>query len=110
LYIQLVKDSIWYRASDEAIAYLKQEIERPVVSMRMLQTRPAFDIARAHALGQPDHARVLARHVLNQMIGTLNNELRYLLTKHLPTNGVSNAEEESDDRLEGRSHEEESGS
>jgi hypothetical protein len=100
LYIQLVKDSLWYRASDEGLAYLKQEIERPVVSLRILQSTPEFTIAQRHLSGNIESADRCARARLAELIGTLNNELNYLLTKHITinTHGVSNAQEESNDQ------------
>lgn len=85
LYIQLVKDDLWYRASDEAIQYLRQEIERPVVSLRLLQGQPEFEIARLHLTGKHQLARLVAKSRIIILIGTLQNELSYLLTKTLPS-------------------------
>lgn len=81
LYIQLVRDSLWYRASDEAIQYLEQELQRPVVSTRLLQGQPEYAIVQRHMTGRTKDAQHAARQRLLELVGTLNNELTYLLTK-----------------------------
>jgi hypothetical protein len=81
LYIQLVKDNLWYRTTDEAFAYLEQELQRPAVSTMLLRSQPEFTIAQLHLSGNLDAAQATARRRILELVRTLNNELAYLLTK-----------------------------
>ena len=85
LYIQLTKDSLWYRCSKEAIEYLQQEVERPVISLKLLQAHPEFRIAQKHMVGRTAEAQAIAKSRIIELIGTLQNELTYLYTKTLPS-------------------------
>lgn len=95
LYISLTKDSVAYRASTEGLAYLRQEIERPQVSLRLLQSTPEFKIARQYLGGHKLLARQQAHMRIKELVVVLGRELTYITTKHInPSSaGASNGNE-----------------
>lgn len=78
LYISLTKDSVLWRSSDEAIAYALQELERPRVSLVVLQATAEFAIFRLVRIGQEDQARSMAQQRLQQLVYLLTKELHSL--------------------------------
>jgi hypothetical protein len=79
-YINLVHEHDPFWRQTKGIAYCEQELERPKVSLRLLQTTPEFGIARAHLTGRVEVARALAKKRLLELIVTLGHELHSLLT------------------------------
>jgi hypothetical protein len=79
LYIRLRYERSLFWRQTAGIEFWQQEMERPTVSLRVLQTTPEFEICRAHLTGRMEHARRLARLRLVQLIVQLNAELRSLL-------------------------------
>jgi hypothetical protein len=78
LYLMLTKDSLFWRSSEEAAAYCKQELERPAMSIQMLQQTYEFQITRKHVLGRPREARALAKERLAALIVELQRELSHM--------------------------------
>lgn len=97
LFLKLVVDCPLWRASKEAQSYIDQEIKRPDVSLRILQTTPEFKIAKLFLSGHEEEAKAKASLRLKELIVVLNAELQYLLT-----NSFSNEKKESnnEDRKE----------
>ena len=83
LYLHLTKDSLFWRSSEDAIAYCKQEIQRPAMSIQMLQKTFEFEIVRQHALGKFDKARALAKERLAALVVELQRELSYIIDPEL---------------------------
>ncbi|BAG41772.2 hypothetical protein [Ralstonia phage phiRSL1] len=50
LYINLAVNNLWWRCSNAAHNYMKQELERPAVSLQRLRTRPEFQNRNAPSL------------------------------------------------------------
>lgn len=63
----------------EGIEFWKRELERPKVSLKILQTSPEFAIVRQHAAGQEDAAKRLAGIRLNELSYSLWLELNSIL-------------------------------
>lgn len=94
-YLSLTKDLFWW-SSEEAINYMKQEIERPSVSLRIMQTTDVFKIAQAHIRKDKGSAKSKATSFAQRLVGQLNNELMYLITRHItPEENQNGTEEES---------------
>lgn len=101
LYITLTKDNVFWRCR-EGLNYMQQEIERPTVSMRMLQNLSEFKITQAHLQQRHAEAKHHAELRLQRLVIELQNELTYLLTKSLSTKeGEPHAEEQSSDEESG---------
>lgn len=83
LYLQITKDSLFWRSSEDAVAYCKQEIQRPAMSTQMLQKTYEFEIVRQHALGKFDKARTLSKERLAALIVELQRELSYMINPEL---------------------------
>jgi hypothetical protein len=82
-YFFLTKDTVFWRCR-EGINYMQQEIQRPEVSLRMLQNRVEFKITRLHLQKQFTLAAEMAQENLKRLVIELQNELTYLLTKSFP--------------------------
>ena len=78
LYIMLTKDSLFWRSSEDAVAYCKQEIERPSMSIQMLQQTFEFQIVRQHVLGCTEQAKKLAKQRLTALVVELQRELQHM--------------------------------
>lgn len=63
----------------EGVEFWKRELERPTVSLRILQTSPEFTIVRHHVSGQQDIAKRLAGVRLNELAYSLWVELNSIL-------------------------------
>jgi hypothetical protein len=63
----------------EGIEFWKRELERPSVSLRILQASPEFAIVRKHVSGHKAIAKELAGIRLNELSYALWNELNYIL-------------------------------
>jgi hypothetical protein len=79
LYIRLMfePDPRWRQY--EGVEFWKRELERPNVSLKILQTSPEFAIVRHHASGQVDVAKKLAGTRLNELAYALWVELNSIL-------------------------------
>jgi hypothetical protein len=86
LFISLTKDNVFWRCSQEARDYLRQEIERPQVSLRLLQSTPEFGIARLVMTGRALNARHEAHMRIKELVIVLTRELMWIQTKHDPLN------------------------
>ena len=85
LYLRLTQDSLFWRSSEAAIAYCKQEIERPAMSRQILQQTFEFQIVRQHAQGNVEKARALAKKRLAALVVELQRELTYMINPELVT-------------------------
>lgn len=83
LYLQLTKDSLFWRSSKDSVEYCKQEIQRPAMSIQMLQKTYEFEIVRQHALGKFDNARALAKERLSALIVELQREIAFIINPEL---------------------------
>jgi hypothetical protein len=83
LYLRLTKDSLFWRSSDDAIAYCKQEIERPSMSLQILQQTAEFQIVRQHAQGKFKIAEKYAKQRLAALVVELQRELTYMINPEL---------------------------
>ena len=110
LYLQLTKNNVWWQSSADAIAYIEQEVQRPQVSLRLLQSTTEFEIARLHRIGRGLHARRLAHTRIKELVIVLTRELAYLQTKHDPLNPSPTGVEHGNDEEQGRFEEESGGS
>jgi hypothetical protein len=79
LFIQLTKNQVFWRSSDAAIEYCKQEIERPAMSMQILQQTAEFQIVRQHVQGNTEKARDYAKQRLAALVVELQRELSYMI-------------------------------
>lgn len=79
LFLRLKKDTLFWRSSDAAIAYCKQEIERPSMSMQILQQTAEFQIVRQHVQGNTEKARDYAKQRLAALVVELQHELSYMM-------------------------------
>lgn len=82
LYITLQKEPNLFWRQREGVAFWEQEIERPTVSLRVLQATPEFHICRAHMSGRAVEARDLARKRLAELAFELWSELCSLSMEH----------------------------
>jgi hypothetical protein len=64
----------------EGIEFWKRELERPKVSLKILQTSPEFSIVRLHASGNTLGAKRLAEVRLNELAYALWQELQSVLS------------------------------
>lgn len=78
LYIRLEheQDPRWRQY--EGVEFWKQEIERPTVSLRILQTSPEFQICRAHMAGHAQKAKEFSSLRLAELSFQLWHELQSL--------------------------------
>jgi hypothetical protein len=83
LYLRLTKDSLFWRSSDEAIEYCKQEIQRPSMSTQIMQQTAEFQIVRQHAQGKFDIAEKFAKQRLAALVVELQRELQYMIDPDL---------------------------
>ena len=83
LYIMLTKDSLFWRSSQDAIAYCEQETERPSMSIQMLQQTAEFKIVRAHVQGNTKMAQSYAKRRLTALVVELQRELQHMTTQVL---------------------------
>jgi hypothetical protein len=79
LYIRLQHEHDPRWRQYEGIEFWRQEIERPTVSLRVLQTSPEFEICRAHMSGRAQQAKKFAAARLSELEYQLWSELRSLL-------------------------------
>ncbi len=79
LYIRLEHEPDPRWRQYEGIAFWRRELERPNVSLRILQTSPEFTIVRHHVSGQKEIAKELAEIRLKELSYSLWNELNYIL-------------------------------
>jgi len=79
LFIRLQHESDPRWRQYEGIEFWKRELERPTVSLRVLQTSPEFAIVRQHVSGHADIAKKLACVRLNELAYALWHELNYIL-------------------------------
>jgi hypothetical protein len=103
-YIMLVHDHDLFWCATKGLAYARQELERPKVSLRVLQSTPEFDIVRAHNMGNHSGARILADARISELVVILNAELQHLLNPS-SSNGV-NSEDQHRNREEQRDQKE----
>lgn len=89
-YIALVHEHDVFWCATKGLDYVRQELERPKVSLRILQSTPEFGIARAHMTGNKGTAEAAAKARITELVVMLNAELMHLLTHS--TNGASNVE------------------
>lgn len=80
LYIRLEKEHDPRWRQYEGIEFWKRELERPRVSLKILQTSPEFSIVRLHASGNTINAKKLAEVRLNELAYALWQELQYILS------------------------------
>jgi hypothetical protein len=80
IYNRIVHEHDVFWCSSKGLDYVKQEIERPKVSLRILQSTPEFEIARAHQTGKRDLAKAMASRRLAELVVKLQAELNHLLT------------------------------
>lgn len=78
LYITLHKQPNLFWRQRDGVEFWEQEIERPTVSLRVLQSTPEFQICRAHMSGRTGEARERARKRLAELSFELWSELRSL--------------------------------
>jgi hypothetical protein len=79
LYIRLEHEQNPRWRQYEGIEFWKRELERPTVSLRILQTSPEFAIVRQHVAGKADVAKRLAGIRLNELAYALWMELNSLI-------------------------------
>lgn len=72
------RDLFWQQAT--GLEYVKQELERPKASLRILQASPEFRISQLHMTRKFDEAAKLAGLRIQQLIIELTAELNSLLT------------------------------
>jgi len=90
-YINLVKDNVCWRCTDEALNYMRQEIQRPEVSLERLRTTPEFRIVMLHQQGKPEEARLFAQAMARHLVVKLQAELHFLYTQGINNpNGEAN--------------------
>jgi len=96
LYITLKVDNPFWRCRD-GLLYMQQEVDRPQVSTKILQTTPEFEICRLHMKGDHKGASILAQTRLLELIVTLNAELHSLLTVSNTTGNNHDQQESSEE-------------
>jgi hypothetical protein len=79
LYIRLEHEPDPRWRQYEGIEFWRRELERPNVSLKILQTSPEFTIVRHHAAGQVDKAKKLAGIRLNELAYSLWMELNSII-------------------------------
>lgn len=79
LYIRLEYEADPRWRQYEGIEFWKRELERPTVSLRILQTSPEFVIVRQHISGHADIAKKLAGIRLNELAYALWMELNSII-------------------------------
>jgi hypothetical protein len=79
-YLMLVKAHDVFWQAHEGLAWAAQEVERPGVSLKILQSTPEFAIASAHLRGRVQEAQLLAKSRLTRLVVELQAELNHLLT------------------------------
>jgi len=93
-YIMLVHSHDLFWAATKGLTYAKQEMERPKVSLHILQTTPEFQIARFHHTARYREASRLADARIKELIVNLNAELQHLLNPNPnPPNGVNSEDQ-----------------
>lgn len=80
LYIRLENEPDPRWRQYEGIEFWKRELERPKVSLKILQTSPEFQIVRLHASGNTEIAKKLAITRLNELAYALWQELQSILS------------------------------
>lgn len=81
LYFRLEKEHDPRWRQYEGVEFWKRELERPKVSLRVLQSSPEFAIVRNHASGNMSIAKELAKCRLNELNFELWGELQSILHK-----------------------------
>lgn len=79
LYLRLEREPDPRWRQYEGVEFWKRELERPAISLKILQTSPEFAIVRHHAAGQQDVAKRLAGVRLNELAYSLWMELNSLI-------------------------------
>lgn len=72
------KDPRWRQY--EGVEFWKRELERPKISLKILQSSPEFQIVRAHVSGRVGEAKKLALARLNELSYELWHELQHTLS------------------------------
>jgi hypothetical protein len=96
----LVKDNIFWRCSDEAHAYLNQELKRPGVSLARLRNRPEFQIVTLHQIGKQEEALAFATARARELIVVLQRELNHLLNPNAMEQDNGNEENREEGSVE----------
>jgi hypothetical protein len=99
LYLRLECESDPRWRQYEGIEFWKRELERPAISLKILQNSPEYQIVRSHALQKFDHAKKLAQNRLADLEFELWHELQSLimpvqsppLEQHLDENSRPNS-------------------
>jgi hypothetical protein len=80
LYLTLTfeHDLFWQQSS--GLEYVRQELERPTTSLRILQSSPEFRISQLHMTRKFEEARILADRRMDELVLELTAELNSLLT------------------------------
>jgi hypothetical protein len=84
LYIRLEHEPDPRWRQYEGIEFWRRELERPNVSLKILQTSPEFSIVRHHASGNNEIAKKLAECRLNELAYALWQELQFILSPDQP--------------------------
>jgi hypothetical protein len=79
-YFTLAKAHDLFWQQTDGLDYVKQELERPKASLRILQASPEFRISQLHMTRKFDDAAKLADLRIKQLIVELTAELHSLLT------------------------------
>lgn len=100
LYLVLTEESnLWWRQT-AGIAYVEQELERPIVSLKILRSTPEFAVMRWHIVNKPERAKSIAEARLRDLAVSLNNELLYIIN---PKEFNHGSPESSNEDCEGES-------
>jgi hypothetical protein len=78
--IEKKHDLFWKQS--EGLTWVEQELERPKVSLTVLQSTPEFAIVRAHQTGRVEEAKKLADARMAQLVVQLRAELDHILKPH----------------------------
>ena len=82
-YVKLVSEHDLFWCTTKGLAYAMQEMERPNVSLKILQSTPEFRISQLHMTGNRDSAASAASFRMAELVVKLNAELQHLLNPPL---------------------------
>ena len=98
-YLMLVKNTgagKWAWRCHQGREYMKQELQRPQVSLQRLRNDPTFQIAMLHQQGKPAEViRAYAEKHAQTLIFILQSELNHLTISHLTEQHHGNSQESS---------------